>query len=274
MVLTIKLYSIQGKWVSSTQLEGKDDHSFSGEAPLIETSADPIVSSSLSASPFHSSDLPPPYSPTNVNQKEEDDVNHTPIGIDDDEKETTTHNADNSNFVTPLSPSSISHPNNSETKPLFRFKNYGNKNLANGTKRLYFKCTFKGCLATYQTTSSMSSPPEKNTKQSNNTNTAVIFFEEHNHIPPSNPRTRPEVKEKALSQMSAGATPSNVHAEFVRNAPLPLSSADVPSLAQLKTWKHEFSMKDMPTGIILIIFSLTPFPQLTRYRRCVGEHHL
>lgn len=77
----------------------------------------------------------------------------------------------------------------------------------------------------------------------------MVFKSSHNHPPPSKPPTRADVKEKAVLQMSAGATPANVHAKFVREAALPLSSADVPTMSQLKNWKYEFSMKEMPTGM-------------------------
>jgi hypothetical protein len=53
------------------------------------------------------------------------------------------------------------------------------------------------------------------------------------------------VKEMAFLQMSAGATPSNVHA--VREAALPLSSTNAPTLSQLKNWKHVF-FDERPSG--------------------------
>lgn len=135
----------------------------------------------------------------------------------------------------------IVHFNNEDTMPLFRFRNYGKKTLDKGKElRNYFKCTTKGCPARFHVTLS-------NTNQKT-TETRLFHEPPHNHNPPSNPRTRSEVKEKAVAQMSAGATPANVHLQIVRNASLPLSSADVPTLAQLKNWKHAFSMKDLPTG--------------------------
>ncbi len=129
------------------------------------------------------------------------------------------------------------HPNNEETKPLFRFRNYGNKKEI-GKK--YYKCTFNGCSAKYQ---SISLKDNKDSKSR-----ILKFVNDHNHPPISNPRIRQEVKEKAIIQFSAGATPSNVHAGLIRDAPLPLSSADAPTLSQVKKWKHEFSMKEMPSG--------------------------
>lgn len=73
-------------------------------------------------------------------------------------------------------------------------------------------------------------------------------------MPPTNPRIKKEVKECAIVQLSAGAMPSNVHKQIVNNAPLPLSSADVPSLSQIKNWKHALSIKDLPTGIAQFSF--------------------
>ena len=54
--------------------------------------------------------------------------------------------------------------------------------------------------------------------------------------------------------MDAGATPGNVHKQLLNNAPLPISSADVPSLSQLKNWKHANSVRDMPSGMVLFLF--------------------
>jgi hypothetical protein len=62
------------------------------------------------------------------------------------------------------------------------------------------------------------------------------------------------VKEKALSHFSVGAHPSVVHKQFVNEAPLPLSGADVPSLSQLKNWKYRLSMNEMPSGLFLVFF--------------------
>lgn len=71
----------------------------------------------------------------------------------------------------------------------------------------------------------------------------------HNHPPPPNPRIRVEVKEQAVAQLAAGTPPAVLHREVVNSAPLPLSSADVPSLAQLRNWKFALSTTDLPTGM-------------------------
>jgi hypothetical protein len=62
------------------------------------------------------------------------------------------------------------------------------------------------------------------------------------------------VKEKALSHFSVGAHPSVVHKQFVNEAPLPLSGADVPSLSQLKNWKYRLSMNDAFRFVFSLLF--------------------
>lgn len=160
------------------------------------------------------------------------DLHNSPMVDNDQETLQTATSTDNT-------PSNASYPNNEDTIHLFRFKNYGNKLIKDIGRRLYYKCTYKGCGAQYHTTESPNNQKPK----------AIVFLDPlHNHPPISNPRIRPAVKEKALSQLSAGATPSNVHANLVREAATPLSPTDVPTLSQLKKWKHVFSMKDMPSG--------------------------
>lgn len=134
---------------------------------------------------------------------------------------------------------------------LFRF-NYGNKPVVGTSvqRRLYYCCSHKGCEASYHAVLS----PDANgkcKKPSSSSSCVMVFKSSHNHPPPSNPPTRADVKEKAILQMSVGASLANVHSNFVREAPLPLSSADVPTMSQLKNWKHEFSMKEMPTGDVI-----------------------
>jgi hypothetical protein len=50
-----------------------------------------------------------------------------------------------------------------------------------------------------------------------------------------------------------------VHKQLVNDAPLSLSSADVPSLAQLKNWKYRASMNDMPSGLFFSFSSFFSF---------------
>jgi hypothetical protein len=53
--------------------------------------------------------------------------------------------------------------------------------------------------------------------------------EPHNHPPLPDPPINPDVKERLVSHMRVGASPANVHKQLVKEAPLPLSSADVPT---------------------------------------------
>lgn len=113
--------------------------------------------------------------------------------------------------------------------PLFRFHNYGKKEVDKSKAdvqrkmRAYYKCVHKGCEARHTVTYPLNNPKNM---------TYTFNRPAHNHAPPSNPRIRPEVKERAVAQMSAGATPGNVHSQIVRNASLPLLSADVPAMAR------------------------------------------
>jgi hypothetical protein len=91
------------------------------------------------------------------------------------------------------------------------------------------------------------------TTPANGNITTTFLPKPHNHYPPSKPRIRMVVKEKVLSHFSVGATPSVVHKQLVNDAPLPLSGADVPSLAQLKNWKYRASMNDMPSGLFFYL---------------------
>jgi hypothetical protein len=100
--------------------------------------------------------------------------------------------------------------------------------------------------------------------------TSVSYVEQHNHGLIPNPHIRPEVKDMAISQMSVGASQVNVHKQAVNNAPLPLSSADVPTKSQLKNWKYRESMKDMPTRTYTS-FPLPPFSLLSLVC-CLNAH--
>ncbi len=144
----------------------------------------------------------------------------------------------------PSSPLSI--PNNNTTFPQFRFKNNGNKKLkTNGvvTSKYYVCCQHK-CPVKYQI----------NTMYDGTLVTK--YANKHNHNPPANSKTRKDVKECAEAAMSAGATPGNVHKQIVNSATMPLSPADVPSLSQLKNWKHAMSVKDMPSSMFRVFFLL------------------
>lgn len=122
----------------------------------------------------------------------------------------------------------------------FRFVNDGNKVLKkqNRAIRSYYKCTEEGCKARYSVT-----------KTSSGETLTTYRPPPHNHSPPEKPRTRKAIKQQALGCFDVGVTPSVAHKQFVNTAPLPLSPADVPSLGQLKAWKHRNIMDRMPSGI-------------------------
>ncbi len=129
--------------------------------------------------------------------------------------------------------------NDSTTVEKFRFINYGNKAIKkqNGAPRAYYKCSEKGCKARYFTTKTISGE------------TSTTYLPPpHNHFAPDTPRTRKAVKDQALQYFDVGVTPSVAHKQFVNNATLPLSPADVPSLGQLKSWKYRNVMDRMPSG--------------------------
>jgi hypothetical protein len=73
---------------------------------------------------------------------------------------------------------------------------------------------------------------------SERTQNNTVSPEPHNHPPPPNPHVRPEIREKATIQLSAGASPALVHRQIMNDAPLPLSPAEAPTQRQLIYWKR------------------------------------
>lgn len=250
MVLLLKLRRVQGRYVRYDD----DDNTSSGAGndtiPISNINDDTSVPSSLSGPSFPLTDSG--IHKENNPEEPSSEVKHDLMDIDGDVDANT--NADTGNnippsSVTPSTSSSSFYPNERQTMDLFRVKNYGNKSIANTIqRRLYYRCTHKGCTASYHAVISPDANGKYN-KPCSTSNCVITFKSAHNHIPPSKPPTLASVKEQAISQFGAGATPANVHAKFVREAPLPLSSKDTPSMSQVKNWKHSFSMKDMPTGI-------------------------
>jgi hypothetical protein len=178
-----------------------------------------------------------------TNKSMENDENTNKIGQDDRKNNNEIDESD----LKDASPVRVSIKNDDSTVVAFRFRVNGNKELKGenekGSTRKYYKCSEKLCEAQYYVTT-----------PANGKITTTFLPKPHNHYPPAKPRTRMVVKEKVLSHFSVGATPSVVHKQLVNDAPLPLSGADVPSLAQLKNWKYRASMNDMPSGFFLCFF--------------------
>lgn len=174
-------------------------------------------------------------------------------GGDDVSSDTTELAADDdldadSLSIEPVTSVISTHPNNESTFPLFRFKRNAQKTIkAENVTRTYYVCNMHKqtkCAAKRLVDVSLSNKDSK----------VATYKEEHNHGPLSNPKIRPEVKQSAILQMSAGASAVNVHKQAVNGASLPLSSADVPSKSQLKNWKYRDAMKDMPTSVCFLYY--------------------
>lgn len=144
-------------------------------------------------------------------------------------------------------------PNNDKTLPLFRFYNDGSKQIKNVGKRKYYKCNEKDCPAKYTIThADISDSPSR-------AHTHIFSPDPHNHPPPTNPSINPKVKESSISHMRVGASPANVHKQLVHKAPLPLSSADVPTLAAMRQWKHRDAYKDSESSVYFFFYIFYPF---------------
>jgi hypothetical protein len=155
-----------------------------------------------------------------------------------------------------ISAANTTFPNSEKTRTLFRFYNNGIKEIKSGGKRTYYKCKEPKCEAKYTHTKvdCNGSPTESRT----------FSPEPHNHPPPPDPPINPDVKERSISHLRVGASPANVHKQLVKEAPLPLSSADVPTPGMLRVWKHRDAYKDMESSMIYCIYcffyiSLTTF---------------
>lgn len=116
-------------------------------------------------------------------------------------------------------------------------------------RRQHYKCNIGTCNARYW----------EDYTGSKRTKIIIISrgFNEfaHNHFPPTNPKTSPDVKKQCLDYLSVGVTPAVVHKQCV-NASKSMSPIDVPSVSQLTTWKYRASMEDMPSGKHLCSHSL------------------
>lgn len=129
-----------------------------------------------------------------------------------------------------------SYPNDDTTRYSFNFINDGNKHMRNGIYRKYYCCTSRdvGCPAKYCV---------DHLPGGNKITTYKPF--PHDHEPPSNPCLRSDVHQV---QLAAGAKSSVIHRNLVNEAPLPLSTANVPTRVQLHNWKYQLSIKDLPSG--------------------------
>jgi hypothetical protein len=134
----------------------------------------------------------------------------------------------------------VEFPNNEKTFHQFRFYNNGNKTIKDVGKRTYYKCTNTLCNAKYTCIRAFSI--------GDRSADTLHFSDAHNHPPPSNPSISPEVKERSLSYLRVGASPANIHKSLVQAAPLPLSSADVPTPGMLRKWKHRDWYSDMESS--------------------------
>jgi hypothetical protein len=124
-----------------------------------------------------------------TNTSTEDDENTNKIsqkGCKDD------NGTDESNLKDDPLPVPVSIKNDDSTVIAFRFRVNGKKELKGEnekrTTRKYYKCSEKSCEAQYYVTTSV-----------NGKITTTFTPKPHNHYPPTKPRTRMVVKEKALS---------------------------------------------------------------------------
>lgn len=120
--------------------------------------------------------------------------------------------------------------------------------MRDGSYRKYYYCSSRdsGCPAKYYV--DILGNGNKNT---------LYQPPKHNHEPPANPRVRAEVKEAIKSQLLIGGKTSVIHRKMVNEAPLPISSADVPSLKQMYNWKYQLSIKDLPSGTLSLPFCIS-----------------
>jgi hypothetical protein len=141
-----------------------------------------------------------------------------------------------------VSPTNTTFPNSEKTRTLFCFYNNGIKEIKSGGKRTYYKYKEPKCEAKYTHTKvdSNGSPTES----------CTFAPEPHNHPPPPEPPINPDVKERSIAHLRVSASPANVHKQLVKEAPLPLSSADVPTPGMLRVWKHRDAYKDMESSTI------------------------
>lgn len=156
----------------------------------------------------------------------------------------------------------VKYANDDTTHWQFRFVKNGNKSIKSeekGKRRQHYKCSVGSCQARYYEDYLEDSKDKTEPRKFNGI--------AHNHLPPSNPKVRKEVKDKCLDYFRVGVTPTVAHKRCVNDADESMSPADVPSIAQLKSWKHRLVMKDMPSGMNL--HCQPSIANLKFYRRCL-----
>jgi hypothetical protein len=79
----------------------------------------------------------------------------------------------------------------------------------------------------------------------------------HNHPPPSNPHLKKDVRGRIKNMIDVGASLAAIQKKCVNEAVLPLSSAVVPSMNQLKNAKY--SSKNKMKGLITLVFYICTF---------------
>jgi hypothetical protein len=72
----------------------------------------------------------------------------------------------------------------------------------------------------------------------------------HNHTPPSTSRMKRDIRERIKTMIDVGASLAVIQKKCVNEAALPLSSAEVPSMNQLKNAKY--SAKNKMKGSLII----------------------
>ena len=92
---------------------------------------------------------------------------------------------------------------------------------------------------------------------------SIQFKGVHNHTPPGNPKSDPEVKKKVLEQLSVGAKPSAIHSKLVNNAQHPITPRTVPTKQSIYNWQHQIAVSQLPTGCLfahyVLFFYISPF---------------
>jgi hypothetical protein len=73
----------------------------------------------------------------------------------------------------------------------------------------------------------------------------------HNHPPPSNPHLKKDVRIRIKNMVNVGASLAAIQKKCVNEAALPLSSAEVPNMNQLKNAKY--SSKNKMKGLIVML---------------------
>jgi hypothetical protein len=149
------------------------------------------------------------------------------------------------------SPPPVSYPNNSDTAGDFHWWNNG-KYYVRSEKRvgkivpgeqtflkMYYACSQKkptGCKATK--TMHMLLAGE-----------FLEFKWAHNHLPGSNPKTDPGVKQTVFGHLSVDAKPAAIHAKLVNEAQHPIMLKTMPTKQTIYNWQRKIVMSHLPTGM-------------------------